>query len=301
MKILITGSSGMLGTDLCEVLKADHELAGMDTVRPRSEGNAPHLFHEANVTDPERVKEIFDKEEPELVIHAAAWTDVDGCERDPEKAFLVNTEGTHNVVDASRDGNVPLIFISTDFVFDGDKGEPYREDDRTNPLNVYGRSKLEAEEVIKRGLSRYAIVRTSWLFGMNGRNFVRTVIEKGRKEGRVRVVDDQAGSPTYTGDLAGALKDLAKLVDEMGQDIYHVSNSGWCSWYDLALSISERLSGTEDFAVEPVTSVELDRPAKRPGFSALDCSAFEKRTGHKMRPWQDALGDYIEQFKREEG
>ncbi|MFC1644280.1 dTDP-4-dehydrorhamnose reductase [Candidatus Omnitrophota bacterium] len=294
MKILITGSSGMLGTELCEVFARENEIVGVDVIAPSDASGRRQVFYEASITDPDRIKEVFDKEKPELVIHAAAWTDVDGCERDPDKAYEVNALGTENVARASaRTGKAPVIFISTDFVFDGEKGAPYTEEDEPCQINVYGRTKRAAEEVLERAQTDYAIVRTGWLYGKNGKNFVDTVIAKGKAEGHLRVVDDQAGSPTYTKDLARALKELVLSLNKFEKGIFHVSNSGRCSWYDFALEIFADVENMDKVAVEAITSRELDRPAQRPRFSVLDNSRFQNLTGHRLRPWQEALADYI--------
>ncbi|MFC1480170.1 dTDP-4-dehydrorhamnose reductase [Candidatus Omnitrophota bacterium] len=301
MKILITGSSGMLGTELCGVFAEENEIVGVDVTAPLEAAVSPQVFYEANITDLGCIKEVFDKEKPELVIHAAAWTDVDGCERDPDKAYAVNVLGTENVVRASaRTRKAPVIFISTDFVFDGGKGAAYTEVDQTRQINVYGRTKRAAEEGLERARTDYAIVRTGWLYGKNGKNFVDTVIAKGRAEGRLRVVDDQVGSPTYTKDLARALKELVASLNKFKKGVFHVSNSGRCSWYDFALKIFSDLEGMDKVVVEAITSRELARPAQRPRFSVLDNSRFQNLTGHKMRPWQEALAGYISEHYSKE-
>jgi len=293
MKILITGSSGMLGTELCEVLGTGNDIAGMDVAGPAASDHGPRRFYRASVTDRERISEIFDKERPDLVIHAAAWTDVDGCERDPEKAYEVNTAGTRNVAEALSGEGTPVVFISTDFVFDGEKGEPYVENDTGRPLSVYGRAKWEAEKALKNVITRYAIVRASWLYGPGGDNFVDTVIAKGKAEGRLRIVRDQIGSPTCTRDFAGALKKLIGSFGDFRQYIFHVSNSGWCSRYDFALKILSEAGMRGKVIVEPILSSELTGFAPRPAFSALDSGKFQEATGYRMRSWEEALADYV--------
>ena len=178
----------MLGTELCKAFEADHRIAGMDVVRPQFTVCKLQAFYEASITDIERVREVFDKEKPELVIHAAAWTDVDGCENDPEKAYEINTAGTCNIAEASG-REIPIIFISTDFIFDGGKGTPYTESDIGRPLSVYGKTKWDAEEILKQDVPRYLIVRTSWLYGENGRNFVTAVLAKGKTEKHLKIVN----------------------------------------------------------------------------------------------------------------
>lgn len=287
MKILITGSSGMLGTDLCEVLAREHEIVGLDI----NEGSSGH-FYKADILNREMISEIIEKEKPDFVIHAAAWTDVDGCEGDPDRAERINTFGTENVARASASHGVPLIFISTDYVFDGEAKRPYAENDRTNPINVYGRTKQKAEEIISKVGDQYIIARTSWLFGRNGKNFVDTVMSKAVKEKTLKVVDDQVGTPTYTRDLAAALAALVGSIGTIGRETLHVTNSGRCSWYEFAARIL-REKGLKDAKVIPVRSSEYPRPARRPSFSVLDNKKFQKMTGHRTRDWSEALKEYI--------
>ena len=293
MKILITGSSGMLGSDLCEILKDLHEIIGLDVIEPKEERYAPNKFYKASITDFCEVDNVFNKEKPDLVVHTAAWTDVDGCQLDPVKAHNINVEGLYNIVVVLSGTNVPLVFISTDFVFGGERNTPYTEDDTPMPLSVYGMSKYKGEEVIKGVLSRYVIVRTSWLFGKNGKNFVDTIISKARSEGKLKVVNDQVGSPTYTRDLSNALKALIDSFDFSNGEIFHISNSGSCSWYEFALEIASNLPDAEGIVIEPGTSAELNRPAKRPSFSVLDTNKFQKLTGKQMRSWKEAAEEYI--------
>lgn len=295
MKILITGSSGMLGTELCGVLKTGHDIAGIDIVDPPAAGPRPQRFYEASITDRGQIEGIFGKEKPDLVIHTAAWTDVDACEKEPEKAYEVNTAGTRNIAEASSKEDVPVMFISTDFVFDGKKKTPYVESDVARPINAYGMTKWEAEKVLEHVLARYVIVRTSWLYGKNGNNFVDTVIAKGKIEKRLRIVRDQVGSPTYAKDFACALKELIGSLGEFGRCIFHVSNSGWCSRYDFALKILDEAKMAEKIVVEPILSAGLTEVAPRPEFSALDSSEFQKVTEHQMRSWEKALADYVKE------
>jgi len=304
--ILITGSSGMLGVDLCSELYKYYEVYGLDISSNRSRAglNLPYnsrptaqRYFDCDITDEKKIAEVIAKVKPDIVIHAAAMTDVDGCESDKDKAYKINGIGTENVAAACSKTDSILIYISTDFVFDGKKKEPYREIDKPNPLNVYGDSKLKGEEAVIKNLKRYFILRTSWLYGASGRNFVDTIIAKAAGEEVLQVVNDQIGSPTYTKDLAKAMHAL--LIRIFSQyaipytqyGIYHVSNSGSVSWFEYAKEIL-RLAGS-DAKVVSISSGELDRPAKRPAMSVLDNSKFVKFTGHKMRNWKDALKDYI--------
>ena len=292
MKILLTGSSGMLGSDVCKVFTASHEIIGVDLINTQYAGCKLQVFHQVDITDLEKIKEVFDKEKPDIVIHTAAWADVDGCEKDPEKAYKINTEGTHNIAKVSVLAETPVIFISTDFVFDGKKNSLYTEGDIANPISVYGKSKWEAEKILQDMLTHYAIVRTSWLYGKHGKNFVETIITKGTTEGKLKVVNDQIGCPTYTKDLAVSLKRLVEDVGLLGGEIYHISNKGRCSWYEFASEIL-KIAKFKKVIIMPITSVELARPATRPCFSVLDNGKFETAAGQIMRTWQEAVVEYI--------
>lgn len=291
MKILITGSSGMLGSELCRVLGAEHETIGVDVRRPQSTVHGPRTFFEASITDEAGLKKVFGEARPDIVIHAAAWTDVDGCELDPGKAYLMNTSGTENVARAA--GGATLFFISTDFIFDGKKKSPYRENDGACPLSVYGDSKWKAEEIVRGRSGRYVIIRTSWLYGRNGTNFVDTVLLKARTERALKVVDDQVGSPTYAADLAAALAVAVKRTDLTDSHVFHVCNSGQCSWYDLAVAALGFSGSSGEVKVRPISTLELARPAKRPAYSVMDNTKFQKATGMELRQWKDALEDYV--------
>jgi len=291
MKILITGSNGMLGTDLCDLLSKDNTIIGIDLIGTLFPV-ADHSFHQMSITNSDDIKKIIDEEKPDVVIHTAAFTDVDGCENDPLKAKNLNIEGTKKIVSAISEQGIPLIFISTDFVFDGKKTKPYVEDDMPSPISVYGKTKLEAEEFIEANLLNYTIVRTSWLFGKHGKNFVDTIISKSKTGKGLKIVDDQVGSPTYTKDLAIAISKLLKNNILNGRNVFHITNSGNCSWYEFANRIIS-VKGIGEVNIEPIVSGQLERSAKRPNFSVLSNKRFEKATGYKMRLWKDALEDYL--------
>ena len=295
VKVLITGSGGMLGSDLRGVLAAAFEIAGMDLCEPRGENQVPFSFTRGSINDPEAVKGILSKERPGLIVHAAAWTDVDGCELDHAKAYRVNAEGTATIAALAEEFGIPLVYISTDFVFDGLKASPYTEEDTCGPISVYGKSKREGEEAVIRTLSRYAILRTSWLYGRSGKNFVDTIASKVRSGGDLKVVNDQTGCPTYTMDLALAIRRLIERAGVEGKEIYHICSAGSCTWYDFAVKIKSLIPGTEKTVIEPVSSAQLSRPAARPGYSVLDTSKFEARTGFKMRAWDSALEEYLKE------
>ncbi len=286
-KILITGSSGMLGIDLCQELAEDCEIIGTDLLT--SHTSRVTSFFKSDITNREAIAKIIALVKPDVVIHTAAMTDVDGCESAGEKAYKINAEGAGNVAGACRSAGAVLIHISTDFIFDGKKRAPYTEEDKPSPLSVYGDSKLKGEEAIKKEAEEYFILRTSWLYGKHGKNFVDTIIAKAKTEKVLKVVDGQVGSPTYTVDLAKAIHTLLDKVT--GYGTYHVSNSGSVSWYGYAKEIL-RLSGSKTEVIA-ISSKELDRPAERPAMSILDNSKFAGFTGYKLRDWKDALKEYL--------
>lgn len=277
----------MLGADLCQKLEGDYEVYGTDIVQRTA--YTVHRFVKGDITEPKSIAHVINMIKPDIVIHAAAWTDVDGCELDSKKAYRINSEGTKNIALACWAAKAPLIYISTDFVFDGKKKGTYTETDKPNPISVYGDSKYKGEIYIKRILAKYYILRTSWLYGKNGRNFVDIILKKAKMEKALKVVNDQVGSPTYTKDLAKAIHALLKRVK--GYGTYHISNSGSVSWYEYAKEILK--VANIKIPVTPISSFELARPAKRPAMSVLDNSKFIKFTHYRMRPWKKALAEYL--------
>lgn len=225
---------------------------------------------------------------PEVVVHCAAWTDVDGCERDPERAMRDNAEVTRHVAHAAHQVGAALCYISTDYVFDGEKDTPYLEDDRTAPINAYGRSKRAGEEHVLQRCPRSWVVRTSWLFGPRGRNFVRTMAGLLVERDEVRVVRDQVGAPTYTVDLARALQDLIVTSD---YGVFHVTNAGSCSWYELTLAIEEQTQ--TGCRVLACTSAEMPRPAARPRNSVLANRRYDGAGLPPRRHWREALHEFM--------
>jgi len=296
-KVLITGSSGMLGIDLCRELSGDFDVYGMDVAGCRVKGEGCREYCDCDITDKKNVLDVVSKIKPDAVIHAAAMTDVDGCESNKDRAYRINALGTENVALACKKTGAILIYISTDFVFDGRKKSPYKETDKTGPLSIYGGSKLEGEKAVANVLKKYFILRTSWLYGAHGKNFVDTIIANAKTGKTLRVVDDQVGSPTYTKDLSKAIhKLLSRIFTQYAirntqYGTYHVSNSGSISWYGYAKEIL-RFAGSKTEII-PIPTEELDRPAERPAMSVLDNSKFVELTGYKMRHWKDALKEYI--------
>lgn len=266
----------MLGQDLMKRLAARHEALGLD-------------LPETDITDPVQVQQFFKRTNPEAVIHAAAFTAVDECERQPELAFRVNAEGTRNVAHACREEQLPMLYVSTDYVFDGEKPEPYVEEDTPNPISVYGRSKLQGERYVQETLDHYWIVRTSWLFGLKGKNFVEAILLKAAAGEHLRVVNDQVGAPTYSLDLAATIE---QIVERGGGGVYHATNQGECSWFDFAREILCQ-AGADQVEVSPLSSSELDRPAHRPRNSRMRNARVEQEGLSLLPPWQDALGRYI--------
>ncbi|MBI5484163.1 MAG: dTDP-4-dehydrorhamnose reductase [Deltaproteobacteria bacterium] len=270
--ILVIGSNGMLGRDLMALL--GDRAQGVD-------------IGEIDITSMESVTRVFDSMKPETVINCAAFTDVDGCESNEERAMEVNGEAVGYLAMACREFGSLLVQISTDYVFDGGKGAPYLEDDAPNPLNVYGESKL-AGEMNAAFSPEYLIVRTQWLYGLHGKNFVETMLKMAAERDEIGVVNDQIGSPTWTVDLARA---VVALVDKGCLGIYHAANADFCSWNEFAKAIFEASGITVPVTV--MTTAELDRPARRPSYSTLDCSKLARDAGIVMQPWKTALTEYL--------
>jgi dTDP-4-dehydrorhamnose reductase len=241
-----------------------------------------------DITDPDCARRVAALR-PDWVVHTAAATDVDGCEREPERAMAVNAEGTRRVAEGCRQIGAGMLYVSTDYVFDGRKGAPYVESDTPAPLNAYGQSKLEGERWVQRLAPRWAIVRTAWLYGAHGKNFVKTILGKATAGESLRVVDDQMGSPTYATDLAGA---IALLVSQGHTGLYHVTNSGSCSWYEFTLEIL-RLAGPAGSAVSRIASAQLNLPARRPAYSVLENAAWRAAGFPPLRSWREALPDML--------
>jgi dTDP-4-dehydrorhamnose reductase len=275
MKVLVTGAAGMLGTDLCEALRPGHSVVPIDL---------PDL----DLTDTARTRDFVRRTAPDFVCHAAAWTDVDGCEREPDRAFRHNGLATWNVAAACAEAGCPLLYVSTDFVFDGETDRPYTEYDPPHPLGVYGASKLAGETHVRALVPRHLIARTAWLYGAHGQNFVRTILRLADEKEELPVVADQIGSPTYTRDLAAA---LVSLLDDPLWGAYHVTNSGACSWAEFAQEIL-RLAGKEA-RIRPLRSDEWPSPTRRPKMSVLRNYALELQGRPLLRPWREALRAFL--------
>lgn len=273
MRVTVFGASGLLGQALVPKLK-DEQLTSLSS-------------KDADIRDASDVRRVIEAARPDWIILSAAYTDVDGCESNRELAFSVNRDGAVNVARAARDAKSRLVFLSSDYVFDGTKNSPYEAGDRRNPMSVYGESKAQAEERLLEILPDAVIVRTSWLFGVGGKCFPATILKLALSRPELSVVNDQRGSPTLTDDLASALVHLCKN-DARG--IVHVTNSGDCTWYEFANEIVNA-AGLQT-KVKPVSTAEFPRPARRPAYSVLS-PATRSGYGIEMPTWQDAVRRYL--------
>jgi dTDP-4-dehydrorhamnose reductase len=275
MRIVITGGLGQLGLALQEVL-VGHNLTIVD-------------LPDTDITDRDAIDDVIRAAAPELVVHCAAYTDVDGCARNPELAYKVNALGTQNVVLACKEAGAKLLHISTNEVFAGDRVEGYEEWRPLDPINEYGRSKAMAETYVRDQLSNYYIVRTAWLYAPGGRNFIHAITAKARSDGEIRVVSDEIANPTYVRDLAQAIDTLIR-TNHYG--IYHFTNAGSCSRWEFANEIL-RLAGLEWVKNTPILAHEYERDSKPPPCAALH-NVNGASIGITLRPWQDALAEYME-------
>lgn len=275
MRILITGHKGQLGRALMTTF-ADHDLLGID-------------LPEHDITDLDSIRELVHSFVPEVVIHTAAYTDVDGCARDPDLAYRVNALGTRNLALACQQIDAVMLTVSTNEVFDGQKGAPYLEWDPPNPINPYGRSKLAAEWFTQTLLTRFYIVRTAWLYAPGGNNFPAKIIRAAKQHGQLRVVCDEISSPTYAPDLAQA---IAQLIRTDAYGIYHFTNEGICSRYEFARRILD-LAGLDQIPITPITSDQWPRPSTPPLHCVIRNYAGAE-LGITLRPWEEALKEYID-------
>jgi dTDP-4-dehydrorhamnose reductase len=273
LRILVTGAGGQVGWEVAAHLP-HHEVIALDRAG-------------CDLADRHSVEQAMAAAAPTAVVNCAAWTDVDGCEADPERAVLVNALGVRHLAAACARAGAHLVHVSTDYVFSGEKDGPYDEWDEPSPRSVYGRSKLGGELEIARHAGSWAVARTSWVFGRRGRNFVDTIVGRAREGAPLRVVDDQRGCPTYAPDLAGA---LARLAVSRLPGVYHVTNQGVCTWHDLAAAAVE-LAGLDPSVVGTMTTAELGRPAPRPANSVLSGAAWAAAGLVPLRPWREALAE----------
>ncbi len=275
MRVTLFGASGLLGHDLVpELSREPYQLTALS-------------IEDVDLRDHARVRNLIRESRPEWILLLAAYTDVDGCESNRDLAFAVNCDGAVNVAEAARAAGSRLLFVSTDYVFDGSKRSPYQTSDARNPASVYGESKARAEEQLLEILPEVCIARTSWLFGHGGKCFPGTILKLASSRPEIPVVNDQRGSPTFTVDLASALVQLCRAS---ARGIVHVTNSGNCTWYEFATEVV-RMSGLPT-VVRPVTTAEFPRPARRPAYSVLSPDSLHAYNIH-MPEWQDALRRYL--------
>ncbi len=295
MRILVTGAGGMLGHALVPRLEAaGHEVTAVR--HPQDTGPLPappasgaqRETRPIDITDGEALLAAAAGARPDWVVHLAAWTDVDGCEADPERAMRVNGLGSRNAARAAAAVNAPVLAMSTDYVFDGSAGAPRRERDPVAPLGAYGRSKLAGEQAVREAGERHIVARTSWLYGRGGRNFVDTILARARGGQPLAVVNDQHGSPTWTADLSDG---LLALIERGEFGTFHVTGSGACTWHELAVAACEVAGVPAE--IRAISSAQLGRPAPRPAYSVLDNGRFEHVTGRRMPHWRDALERYL--------
>ena len=280
MKVLVTGVKGQLGYDVVnELTKRGHEFVGVD-------------IDEMDITDGEACRRVITEAAPDAVIHCAAYTAVDAAEDNEDLCRRVNADGTRNIALVCRDLDIKMVYISTDYVFDGQGTRPWEPDDARDPLNVYGVTKCEGEMAVEELVKKFFIVRIAWVFGVNGKNFIKTMLRLGQERGAVSVVDDQIGSPTYTYDLARLLVDMTES-EHYGR--YHATNEGFCSWYEFACEIFKQAG--MNVTVSPVTSDQYPAKAKRPMNSRMDKSKLDEMGFKRLPSWQDALGRYLKEIQ----
>lgn len=276
MRVLVTGVKGQLGYDVMnELAKRGYEGVGVDV-------------DEMDITDARKVDEVITKAQVDKVVHCAAYTAVDAAEDNVELCRRVNAEGTENIAKVCKRLDLPMVYLSTDYVFDGEGERPWEPDDERDPLDVYGQTKYEGELAVERNLDKYFIVRIAWVFGVNGKNFIKTMLNLAQNHDTITVVDDQVGSPTYTYDLARLLVDMIE-TEKYGR--YHATNEGLCTWYEFAKEIF-RQAGV-DVKVVPVTSEQFQAKAKRPHNSRMNKDKLEAMGFQRLPSWQDALSRYL--------
>lgn len=278
-RMLVVGAKGMLGHDIVKTFTGQYELTGVD-------------IDTMDITDMSSVERVFGDVRPHIVINCSAFTNVDACETEQAAAFAVNAHGVRNLAAASRQCDAVLVHYSTDYVFDGSGTAPWTEESIPAPLNVYGASKFKGEEHIRQLHDAHLILRTSWLYGKNGKNFVTTILKLVGENKQLRVVNDQVGAPTYTVDLAAQTR---ALLDAGCRGTFNACNEGWCSWYDFARAILEE-AGVTGVEVLPVDSDAFPRPAARPRNSRLNMNKLRNATGAPFPPWRDALHRYLKEI-----
>ncbi len=283
MRFLITGVKGQLGHDIVgELKKRGHETVGVD-------------IEEMDITDPEACEKVITEAKVDGVFHCAAYTAVDAAEDNKELCMKINVQGTENIAKVCEKLDIKMMYISTDYVFNGEGTRPWEPDDKTEPLNVYGESKYYGEVAVTDHVKKFYVVRIAWVFGINGKNFIKTMLRLGKERDELTVVDDQFGSPTYTYDLSRLLVDMME-TDKYG--FYHATNEGICSWYEFACEIF-RQAGL-NVKVTPVSSKEYNSKAKRPSNSRMNKDKLTENGFERLPKWQDALSRYLKELKEQE-
>lgn len=295
MKILVIGSKGQLGHELL--------IQGNNSGYEILPADLPDL----DITDKTQVKHWLERFQPSFVVNAAAYTNVDKAETEQNFAFAVNRDGPANLAEACAKFEIPLIHISTDFIFDGKKSSPYIESDPVSPLSVYGKSKQEGENEVRSRLKKHIILRTAWLYGVHGQNFVKTMLRLGREKEVISVVSDQFGSPTSAADLAEAVLQIISRIKKYSDDInwgtYHYCGHGITTWHVFAkeiINLAKHYIPIKTITVKPISTAEYPTKATRPCFSALDCNLIKKNFGINIKPWQDSLKTVIRQVCQKE-
>jgi dTDP-4-dehydrorhamnose reductase len=278
MRILLMGAKGMLGTDMYRDWKSDEVIAADSG--------------EADIRDLRQVRTLVGDARPEWIVLTAAYTDVDGSEKNPELAFAVNATGAGNVARVGSEHGARLFYVSTDYVFDGNSSQPYEPHDPVNPLNVYGASKAAGELAVRQFAKGWCIGRTSWLFGAHGVSFPEKILRASESRPELAVVSDQVGSPTFTRDLASA---ILRLLHSDARGIVHITNAGTCSWFEFAREVLDQ-SGRGAARARPVSSSEFPRPAKRPNYSIMSTASLQ-RYGITMRNWKEAVAVYLNDLR----
>lgn len=292
MRILISGANGQLGKEFTRILNTGFAEIGEIPCTLKNADIMNTDVDNLDITNINDVLSFVENERPQVIINCSAFTNVDLCETDKDTAFNVNSLGPRNLAIAAQKVNTKLIHVSTDYVFSGDGNEPYCEYDICNPQSIYGKTKYLGEQYVKEFCSKYFIVRTSWLYGYEGNNFVKTIMNLAEQRESIKVVNDQRGNPTNANDLA---YHILKLVDSNEYGIYHCTGNGECSWYDFACKIVEY--SNINCEVMPCTTEEFPRPAKRPSYSSLNNMMLKNTIGDKMRFWQDALKNFIKNYE----
>jgi dTDP-4-dehydrorhamnose reductase len=290
MKLLVIGANGQLGWEICRKGKDQGiDMSGLD-------------LPDFDVTEPSKVKKAVHQAGVSLIVNASAYTAVDTAESEPEVAFAVNRDGAAYLAASCDEIGIPLIHISTDYVFDGSKKSPYLETEPVSPLGIYGKSKAAGETEIRNTLKQHIIIRTAWLYGLHGNNFVKTMLRLGKEKEILSVVADQYGCPTYAADLADAILMIATQISEQ-RDItwgtYHYCGKGVTNWHDFAQEIFDLADKYDAFQVKkvmPITTSEYPTPAKRPENSSMDCSLITRNFGISLRPWQESLADMVHRY-----